>query len=266
MKRMLAMLLSAVVILGGLAWCIIELPGREGWDGAQSGGGEVTAMVEHIRVECGSGDVTVCAQERTGILIEELPLFTNAAAPQQTLRWAVSGKTLRISCGDAEETAGYSYAYRITVPASMPLNDLDLIGGRMAAHVQDLTLRDLTLRAEKGAVTVERCKCIDACVAELGSAELVMGGVFARRFDIESESGSVVLGAPTFQRDCKVDTDSGNIAVYLPAGSAVNVTERHGSGSFENDFETAQNAPRFRLTTRSGQIGLRAEEAPQPAA
>ena len=251
MKRLIAMLLSAVIVLGVMTWCIIEVPGRPGWGGYTAGDGEAPATVQHIRINCETeADVRVTPGSEPVI---RFALTTNGGAPAEetALQWRVRGKTLELICSSAQPAA-----CSVTVPQSLLLNDLDIKGKQASGTVENLVIRDLTLRTQSGAFTVRDVKCIDALVANTKRGALVTGGVSARRFDIKTTDGAVTMDRPVFQRDCKIITKAGDVLVLLPADSVLTVRERHGSGSFENEFAVSKTGMRFTLQTRSGSIRL----------
>ena len=252
MKRLIAMLLSAVAVLGVMTWCVVELPGRPGWGGYTAGNGEAPAKVQHIRIYCETEAAVQVAPSAAPVI--------RFAADGVALRWRVRGKTLELLVeGDQPATCD------VTVPQTLLLNDLDIKGKRVSGTVENLVIRDLTLRTEAGAFAVRDVKCIDALVANTKRGAFVTGGVSARRFDIKTTDGAVTMDRPVFQRDCKIITKAGDIAVQLAPGSIVAVRERHGSGSFENTFAASKTGMRFTLQTRSGAICLSETQSPQPA-
>ncbi|MBR4726784.1 MAG: DUF4097 family beta strand repeat protein [Clostridia bacterium] len=251
MKRLIAMLLSAVVVLGVMTWCIFEVPGRPGWGGYSAGDGEAPATVQHIRIHCASEASVRVTPGSEPVIRFALTANGGAPAEETALQWRVRGKTLDLICNSAQPVE-----CRVTVPQTLLLNDLDIIGKTVKGTVEDLVIRDLTLRAEAGAFTVKAVKCIDALVANTKRGALVTSGVSARRFDIKTTDGAVTMDRPVFQRDCKIITKAGDMLVLLPAGSMPAVRERHGSGSFENAFAASKTGMRFTLRTRSGRIRL----------
>ena len=136
------------------------------------------------------------------------------------------------------------------------LDDLDIKGNNINADVSGITVRDLTLRTGSGSVKVSTGKCIDALIAETGSAPVEIEKTFARRMDIETESGNVLIKEPSFQRDCKAETDSGDIKIEALEGSRLNIKESHGKGSFTSAFETDEQGDIIILRTGSGKIDI----------
>ena len=252
MKKKILICLAVAVFLALSALCIFKLPELQKYT---KGDKNIKGNIENIKIECAGGNITVEPTQRVFFSLEEKGTPKDS---EKSIEWLVSGKTLKIKC-----TAEDKREYIITVPAETVLDDLDIKGKNINAQVTGLTIRDLTLRTDSGGMNVTDCKCIDALVAETDDAPVQIENTFARRLDIETEGGNVIIGEPSFQRDCKVITGEGDISVTVQKDSKLNITERHGSGSFTSAFETAADGDKFILKTESGKISIAESKAPE---
>lgn len=248
MKKKILIGAAVLVFLALTAVCIFKLPELQKFT---KGGEKIKGNIENIKIECTGGSVTIATTPRVYFSLEEKPAAKNKA--DATIEWLVAGNTLKIRCGCEEETE-----YIIGVPAETALDDLDIKGDGIKADISGITVRDLTLRTGSGSLNVKESKCIDALIAETKSADVCIDTTFARRMDIETESGKATVTAPSFQRDCKIVTNSGDINIKVLEDSKLNIIESHGKGSFTSTFESAADGEKFTLRTRSGKIDIAA--------
>ncbi|MBR3621521.1 MAG: DUF4097 family beta strand repeat protein, partial [Clostridia bacterium] len=190
MKKKILICAAVAVFLALSALCIFKLPDMQ--QKYNKGDEKILAGIENIKIECKGGNVRVLQTERAYFSLEEQRLRKKNS--QATLEWLLSGKTLKIRCGSEKECD-----YIIGIPADTVLDDLDIKGNNINADVSGITVRDLTLRTGSGSVKVSTGKCIDALIAETDSAPVEIEKTFARRMDIETESGNVLIKEPSFQ-------------------------------------------------------------------
>ncbi len=245
MKKKIILAVFLVAVFGILAVLIFKLPSKPKYS---QGDTEISERIENIRIQCDSGSFNVLSTDKAKIGVKENSSLAKKN-PKSTLKWAVTGKTLRILCEGSKDSS-----YILTVPNSILLDDCDVEGQNVNAEISDITARDITVRSDEGNVTVQRCKCVDAFVGEFSSGNVGIYNTFARRFNINSDSSDVRLVSPSFQRKCNITTDSGDIEIIAPSDSKYLINEHHGKGSFKSDFKSDKNGYRLNLKTSGGSV------------
>ncbi len=246
-KKIIILALLLVIVFGIIAVVIFTAPARAEYT---VGNAEISDRIESIRISCDNGTLYVMSTDKNYIGLKEND-EDGGRVEDPTLKWAVTGDTLRVVC-----ESGTDRKYIITVPHSTVLDDLDIEGDNAVTNVTDTIARDMSLRTGDGDLNVERCKCIDAFIIENIDGKVNLFNTFSRRFDISSASSKVRLVSPTFQRKCNISTKTGDIDIIAPYDSKFSISEYHGKGSFSSDFENDKEGGRLNLRTSGGHIRI----------
>ena len=249
MKKKIIIGAAVALVLVISAICLLRLPSLRKYE---TGEAQIDKKIESLKINCSSGSFTVIPTSGTKFVIEELA-GTQAAGDSKTessVKWLTSGKTLYIECGGAGRN------YVVGVPEGLALDDLDIMGGNVDAQIRKQTIRDMTVRLDGGYSEIEGCKCIDALIINAPSSSFNIENTFARRMNIKTVSGSVLIQNPEFQRYCKIITDSGDIEMRLRKDAKIDLTESHGTGTITNDFKSDKSGSSYTVKTAKGNINI----------
>ncbi|MEV5409499.1 DUF4097 family beta strand repeat-containing protein [Thermopolyspora sp. NPDC052614] len=193
-------------------------------------GYNVTDAVTKVRVESGSGGITVVESARSGIAVTETLQWRGNEDSRPKTSHEVNGGLLTLTYDCPGLVGNCSVEYRVEIP------------------------RGLSVKADTGSGEVVLRGLSGQVEATTGSGGINGADLTGKRVVGETGSGDVELRFGATPDDVRVETGSGNGVVRVPAGS-YNVITETGSGEQQVEVGRDSAAPRkIDVSTGSGDV------------
>lgn len=201
--------------------------------------------IEVVKIENGSGDVTVKAGEGDKALVA-----ANKLEFDKSCKLIVEKAADKLIVKTEQEKGFFSKSncrvnFDILVPAATAL-DIDNGSGDVAVFN---TNKNLTFRLGSGDLNINAL--LTKLDGKLGSGDVNLTGTVASA-DLTTGSGDVVFKYTTAPKgDLSIKTGSGDLQLLLPKDAKVQAKFSTGSGELKNEFGSVENAD-FKVVAKSG--------------
>lgn len=213
----------------------------------------VTAGVERIQVQTGSGGIRLTGTPGGAVTVEGR-LSGSVTVPRLSSMVRDGVLFVNTSCDFSLWSCRGSLDLR--VPPGIPVSARTGSGTITATGL----IAAATLHTGSGSVRVDGAGA--ALAVSTGSGDVQARRVTAGRIEASTGSGNVRVELDQAPEDVAVRTGSGNVEIVLPAGSAPYATDVHtGSGNSRIGVPTDPSAARhLRARTGSGDVVIRHPE------
>lgn len=199
-----------------------------------------TQGIENIEIDWAAGSVDVIVSDKNEI--ELMEYSKGSLSKTQSMRWSVSGDTLKVDYGSWFSCLSLtSKSLEVHVPKALAaeLGMLDIDGASGMYSVNGIACNKLKVHLASGEFNGSDIAAQQLDV-DLASGIFDARGSFADSIRVQVASGNVgITSSEVCPHTIDADMASGNVVIGIPENDGFTARVDKASGSFQSEFETA---------------------------
>ena len=252
MKKRIASTILAVACTSSLIFsgcAITDSLSYANADKYTAGGGSVAGTVTEIEIDWIDGNVEIAYGDVTEVTFSETS--KEALTTEYTLHYWLENTTLHIKCGENRKFISASNFpekdLKVILPASLPLNKLDLEAVDTNVKIDHVTIGDVEIETVDGAVNAYLGGITREISVNTVEGDITVNADSIEEFDIETVGADVYLESVSAPRTGSFESVGGSFTLALYEGVEGFTVEVDGlGGNFESDFETTKQGDAYK--------------------